>query len=78
MPTDFLDLVVARDDWSRADLARLLGISDDDAVGMLSALGYEPVDPVGRTRWIASKDSDATALRTRILRDYMHRREGQE
>lgn len=49
VPTDLLDLVVPRDEWSRPDLARLLGIPDDDAVGMLAALGYERVDPVGRT-----------------------------
>ena len=78
VPNDFLDLVVARDEWSRADLARLLGISDDDASGMLAALGYVPVDPVGQTRWVVSKDSDLTALRRRILRDFMHRYEGQE
>jgi hypothetical protein len=52
VPTDFLDLVVPRDEWSRPDLARLLGLPDDDAVGMLSALGYEQsimwVEPLDR------------------------------
>jgi hypothetical protein len=79
VPNAFLDIfVVSRPQWDRAELARSLGISDEEAAKMLSTLGYEPIDPVGRTRWVPSKDSDAAALRRKILSDFMHRFEGEE
>jgi hypothetical protein len=70
-PYAFLDIVLAREAWDRADLSQVLGISEREAVDLLTSLGFEPIDQVGRSRWIVSDDPGATALRKRILRDFM-------
>lgn len=74
-PVAFIDIVVARKEWDRAQLSQLLGIQEEEAATFLTELGYVPIDAVGRTRWVWSDDPDKAALRKHILRDFMHSHE---
>lgn len=71
-PFAFLDMVLIRDEWAWKDLARLLGLSESEAIDLLEMFGYEPVDVI-RSRWRVSTDPERSALRQRLLRDQLHR-----
>jgi hypothetical protein len=71
-PYAFLDLVLARDEWSRRDLRQLLGLNDTEASELLHSLGFECAGE-DENRWTVSTDPNRSALRNRILREQLHR-----
>jgi hypothetical protein len=71
-PYALLDLVLARDEWLRGDVGRLLGLNDTEASELLESLGFEPTE-VDPNRWTLSRDRNKTYLRRRILEDQLHR-----
>jgi uncharacterized membrane protein YhaH (DUF805 family) len=70
-PFAFLDLVVARDQWDRQQLSQLLGLSEQEARELLMSLGFQPGTETS-DKWTASDDPEASALRKKILHDYLH------
>jgi len=71
-PYAFLDLVVARDEWNRNDLSTLLGLDEQEAIELLSSLGFEPRDETPDI-WVPSPNRDRSELRRKIIEDYLHR-----
>lgn len=39
-PFAFLDLVVAREEWDRRQLSQLLGLSEQEAMELLTSMGF--------------------------------------
>jgi hypothetical protein len=70
-PFAFLDLVVARDEWDQRQLSQLLGLSEQAATELLRSMGFEQ-EAENSDRWKASDDLDASALRRKIVQDYLH------
>jgi hypothetical protein len=68
-PFAFLDLVVARDEWKQEHLARLLGVSDQEASDLLTSMGFVPVGD----QWKTTQDPKASGLRRKIIEEYLHR-----
>jgi hypothetical protein len=71
-PFAFLDLVVARDEWNQEHLAKLLGISLAEAADLLTAMGFVAAGD----RWRVAGDPKTSALRRKIIEDYLHRTYG--
>jgi hypothetical protein len=71
-PGPYVDLILVREEWDRSEFCTLFQLPRDEAEKELETLGYEPVDAVGRSRWRVSDDEEKTALRRRILRDFLH------
>jgi hypothetical protein len=67
-PYGFIDLVFAREEWSRTDLAQLLGLNEPETTDLLEAFGFEPTkkDP---NLWRVSKDKKRTKLRRKLRRE---------
>jgi hypothetical protein len=72
-PYAFLDIVVARDEWDRRDLSQLLGLNEQEATDLLTSMGFGAAgdDP---DRWTPSPDPNISALRRKIIEDYLRRR----
>jgi hypothetical protein len=72
-----LDLVVARDEWSRRQLGQLLGLTEQEATELLTSMGFE-ADKADEDVWTPSADPDKSMLRRRIIRDSLHRPDDEE
>jgi hypothetical protein len=71
-PISFLDVVPMRKAWKKSDVSELLGLSEEEAVDVLISFGYEE-DESDPNRWTVSTDPMRSALRRRIIEDYLHR-----
>ncbi len=71
-PFAFLDIVVAREEWDRQQLSQLLGLTEQEASELLTSMGFEPSqsDP---NQWAASDNPETSALRKKIIHDFLHR-----
>jgi hypothetical protein len=67
----YLDIVLARSEWRRDELARLLGLSAEEGRDLLQSFGFRPEED-DTELWRPSNDPDASELRKKILHDFMH------
>lgn len=63
-PSSLFEVILSREEWDGLHLARLLGLTEHEAVELLAALGFEGV---GDGRFHASDDPRRTALREQLL-----------
>lgn len=71
-PFAFLDLVPARERWDERGLRQLLHLSAEQASDLLMSFGYVRSEDT-ESFWVVSDDPERSALRRRIIEDYLHR-----
>lgn len=65
-PSSLFEVILGREEWSATDLARLLGVSKDEAEDLLEPLGFE--EHSDGVVFRSSKDPEKAALRQQLHR----------
>ncbi len=70
-PYAFLDVVLAREEWSGQELGQLLGLNEAEVDDLLGSLGFDVIDQEAR-RFVLSSDPAKHVLRKGLIEDWLH------